>query len=57
MQIVGIAVGLYLLYFLVRFPVTSQVLGQHIYIGSVMVLYLLATCVSSLLAVWFRAIL
>lgn len=57
MQIVGIAVGLYLLYFLVRFPVTSQVLGQHIvydsphfYIGSVMVLYLLATCVSSLLA-------
>ena len=56
-QLAGVAVGLYLLYFLVRFPVTSGVLGAHIvyesphfYIGAVMVLYLLATCVSSLLA-------
>lgn len=57
MQIAGVAVGLYLLYFLIRFPVTSRVLGQHIvyesphfYIGWVMVLYLGATCASSMLA-------
>ena len=56
-QFAGIAVGLYLLYFLVQFPVTSQVLGQHIvyesphfYSGPVMSLYLIATCVSSMLA-------
>ena len=56
-QVAGIGVGLYLLYFLVRFPVTSRVLGQHIvyesphfYIAAVMALYLSATCVSSMLA-------
>jgi hypothetical protein len=56
-QLAGVAVGLYLLYFLVRSPVTSRVLGAHIvyesphfYIGAVMVLYLSATCASSLLA-------
>lgn len=56
-QIAGIMVGLYLLYFLVRDPITSRVLGQHIvyesphfYIGEVMALYLSATCVSSMLA-------
>lgn len=56
-QVAGIAVGLYLLYFLIRFPVTSQVLGQHIvyesphfYIKAVMALYLIGTCASSLLA-------
>lgn len=56
-QVAGIVVGLYLLYFLVSFPVTSRVLGQHIvyesphfYIAAVMALYLIATCVSSMLA-------
>lgn len=56
-QIAGISVGLYLLYFLVRFPVVSKVLGQHIvyesphfYIRVVMVLYLIATCASSMLS-------
>ena len=29
-QIAGVTVGLYLLYFIVRFPVTSRVLGNHI---------------------------
>ena len=56
-QIAGLAAGLYLLYFLVQFPVTSRVLGKHIvyesphfYIAAVMALYLSATCVSSMLA-------
>lgn len=56
-QAAGIVAGLYLLYFLVRFPITSRVLGQHIgyesphfYIAAVMALYLSATCVSSMLA-------
>jgi hypothetical protein len=56
-QVAGIAVGLYLLYVIVQFPVTSRVLGQHIvyesphfYIVAVMALYLIATCVSSLLS-------
>lgn len=30
LQIAGIAVGLYLLYFLVQFPITSRVAGNHI---------------------------
>ena len=53
-QVAGAGVGLYLFYFIVRFPVTAQVLGKHIvyesphfYIIEVMVLYLIATCVSS----------
>lgn len=56
-QVAGIVVGLYLLYFLVQYPVISRVLGKHIvyesphfYIGAVMALYLSATCVSSMLA-------
>ena len=66
-QLAGVAVGLYLLYFLINFPVTSRVLGSHIvyesphfYIISVMVLYLIGTCVSGLLSSdriiqWFGA--
>ena len=57
LQIAGIAVGLYLFCFLVRFSVTSRVLGQHIvygeslpFVGVVMTFYLSATCVSSMLA-------
>ncbi len=49
----GIAVGLYLLYFLVTQPVVAEVIGMHIvydsphfYIVPVMVFYLAATCVS-----------
>ena len=54
-QALGLAVGLYLLYFLVRFPVTAHVHGRsitydspHFYIIGVIVIYLLATCVSGL---------
>jgi len=52
-QIIGIAVGLYLLYWIVKFPVTSEVdehivyVSPHFYQVPVMVLYLAATCVSS----------
>lgn len=56
-QVAGAAVGLYLLYFIVQTPVTSRILGQHIvyesphfYIAPVMIFYLIATCVSSLLS-------
>lgn len=56
-QVAGGAVGVYLLYFIVQFPVTSRVLGQHIvyesphfYLIAVMIFYLIATCVSSLLS-------
>jgi len=56
-QVAGIVVGLFLLYFLVRFPVTARVLGQHIvyesphfYLWPVMLLYLVATCFSSMLS-------
>lgn len=56
-QVAGAAVGLYLLYVIVTFPVTAQIVGQHIvyetphfYIVAVMALYLTATCVSSLLS-------
>ena len=56
-QVAGLAVGLYLLYYLAQFPVTSRVLGQHIvygeslpFVGVVMAFYLSATCVSSMLA-------
>lgn len=55
LQVAGAAVGLYLLYFLVEFPVTSRAIGGHIvydtphfYITYVMVLYLLTTCMSGL---------
>ena len=52
-QAVGMLVGLYLLYVLTQYPVTSRVLGQHIVYESphfyqvpVMALYLIATCAS-----------
>jgi hypothetical protein len=51
----GGAVGLYLLYFLVRLPIVAQVTGRHIaylsphfYALAAMGLYLLGTCVSML---------
>jgi len=53
--IAGTAVGLYLLYLITQFPVTSRVLEGHIaydsphfYVVEVMFLYLTATCASSL---------
>jgi hypothetical protein len=53
--VAGGAVGLYLLYFLVRLPIVSQAEGRHIaylsphfYLTAVMVLYVLGTCVSML---------
>jgi len=52
-QFIGIAVGLYLLYWIVRFPVTSEVnenmvyVSPHFYQVPVMALYLAATCVGS----------
>ncbi len=52
-QIIGIAVGLYLLYMVVKFPVTSEVdehivyVSPHFYQVPVMVLYLAATCVGA----------
>lgn len=56
-QIAGVTVGLYLLYYIVEFPVTSRVLGRHIvyesphfYIVTVMILYFIATCLSSMLS-------
>lgn len=63
----GAGVGLYLLYFLVTEPIVSEVVGGHIsyrsphfYVAAVMTLYVLATCVSSLLSScktirWFGA--
>ncbi len=51
--IAGIAVGLYLFYFMVADPMVAEVVGKHIvymsphfYIYPVMVLYLAATCLS-----------
>ena len=50
-QFIGIAVGLYLLYWIVKFPVTSEVdehivyVSPHIYKVPVMALYLAATCI------------
>jgi hypothetical protein len=56
-QIAGVAVGLYLLYAILAYPVKARILGQHIvyesphfYIVAVMTLYLIATCISSLLS-------
>lgn len=52
-QFTGVAVGLYLLYFIVRYPVTSEVDEHIVYVSPhfnnvpVMVLYLVATCVGS----------
>ena len=51
----GMLIGLYLLYYLVRFPIVAEVTGHHIvYISPhfhaihAMGLYLLSTCISSL---------
>lgn len=53
--LLGLGVALYLLFFIVRFPVTARVLGHsisydspHFYIAAVIVSYVLATCVSGL---------
>ena len=53
-QVIGITVGLYLLYMIVKFPVTSKVtehivyVSPHFYPVPVMALYLTATCVGAL---------
>jgi len=54
-EVLGLGVGLYMLFFIIRFPVTARILGQsisyespHFYIIGVLVTYLLATCVSGL---------
>jgi len=54
-QVLGLVVGLYLLYFILRYPVTAHIHNRsifydspHFYIGVVLVIYLLATCVSGL---------
>ncbi|MEQ7154223.1 DUF6629 family protein [Brevundimonas aurifodinae] len=51
----GAAVGLYLLYFLVRLPIVSEIQGRHLaylsphfYQVVVMLLYVMSTCVSML---------
>lgn len=53
--VLGLGVGLYLLYFLVRFPVTAHVhersisyVSPHFYIAVVLAIYLLATCITGL---------
>ncbi len=52
-QFIGIAVGLYLLYWIVKFPVTSEVdehivyISPHFYKAPMVALYLAATCVGS----------
>ena len=53
-EVAGLAVGLYLLYFIVTRPVVAQVVSRHIvydsphfYIAPVIVLYVAATCVSA----------
>lgn len=52
-EVAGVAVGLYLLYFMVSRPMVAEVIGRHIvyvsphfYLIPVMVLYLAATCAS-----------
>ena len=61
--VAGAAVALYLLYFLVRLPIVSQVTGRHIayisphfYAVASMAVYLLGTCVSLLFSshLWVR---
>lgn len=53
-QVAGLAVGLYLLYFIVTRPVVAEIVSRHIvyvsphfYLAPVIVLYLAATCVSA----------
>ncbi|MFA6921697.1 MAG: DUF6629 family protein [Gallionella sp.] len=53
-QITGAAVGAYLLYFIVRFPITSEInvhvmyIFPHFHKPLVLLLYIVATCVSAL---------
>jgi hypothetical protein len=54
-QVLGLGVGLYLLYFIIRYPVTASVEGRsifydspHFFIMGALVIYLLATCASGL---------
>lgn len=54
-QVLGLGVGLYLLYFIVRYPVTARINDRsifydspHFFITGVLVTYLLATCVTGL---------
>ena len=53
-QVIGVSVGLYLLYLLVEFPVTSMAAANIVYVSPhfyeipVMLLYVAATCVSCL---------
>ena len=56
-EVTGIAVGVYLLYFILRYPVTAEVIERHIvyvsphfYIFMVMVVYFTATCASTLVS-------
>lgn len=55
-QVAGLAVGLYLLYFIVTRPVVAQVdrhivyVTPHFYIVAVMVFYLASTCVTGFLS-------
>lgn len=51
----GLSVGLYLLFFIIRFPVTAQVKensiayeSPHFYLAVVLVAYLMATCITGL---------
>lgn len=51
----GLSVGLYLLFYIVRFPVTARVEGDsiaydspHFYLAVVLIGYLVATCISGL---------
>lgn len=52
-HITGTAVGLYLLYFIIRYPITSEIkenvvyVFPHFHIPPVLVLYIVATCVSA----------
>lgn len=51
-QLTGISVGLYLLYFIVRYPVTAEIHGHMVYVLSqvnehpVLEFYLAATCIA-----------
>ena len=68
LAVAGTLAGLYLLYFWAMGPTTSRVVGQHIiydsphfYIAPILVLYVLSTCVSSLVSShsavrWFGAV-
>lgn len=54
-QALGLTVGLYLLYFLIRYPVSAHIQqnsilyeSPHFYLGGILVLYLAATTVSGL---------